>query len=208
MTKSEILSVAKPIIFSGLMVNSTLTGRKTMTRKVIKPQPERKPRRCGFTPGGWAIESEPAKYGAVGCQCGHKCTPPYDVTNLLYVRETWQYIKGASGSGYAYHAGGGAYNDAGEWRSPVSMPRKAARLFLHVTDVRAERLQDISESDAKAEGVYTHTPTSFNNTYIFSFREKWNADYAKRGYSWDSNPWVWVITFERVIPSDESEAGQ
>ena len=84
------------------------------------------------------------------------------------------------------------------WRSPVTMPREAARLFLRVKDVRVERVQDISEEDAKAEGV-----TAINNSecgYRGAFRELWNTLNAKRGFDWYTNSWVWVIEFEKCEP--------
>lgn len=82
------------------------------------------------------------------------------------------------------------------WRSPVTMPREAARLFLRVTDVRVERVQNISAEDCEAEGYFETAPVEPRPRSWFS--DVWNARNAKRGYGWDSNPFVWVISFERL----------
>lgn len=75
------------------------------------------------------------------------------------------------------------------------MPKEIARIFLRVTDVRVERVQDITEQDAEREGVKSYDP-------MFSSKEEfavlWDSLNAKRGYGWDKNPWVWVYTFERI----------
>jgi hypothetical protein len=85
-----------------------------------------------------------------------------------------------------------------KWKKKPSifMPRAAARLFLRVKNVRAERLQDISEEDAIAEGVDGIEPGEL----FFNFIALWNSLNAKRGYGWEANPWVWVYTFERSVP--------
>jgi len=73
--------------------------------------------------------------------------------DIIYVRETWQYIEGASGYGYAYKAGGGVFNDLGEWRPSIFMPKAAARGFLRTTGVLVQRPQELTEEEAIAEGV-------------------------------------------------------
>ena len=86
------------------------------------------------------------------------------------------------------------------WRSPIFMHRFASRIDLGVTGMRAERLQDISEEDAEAEGVLPILvpPDGGSCPHIEGFIARWDAINAKRGYSWESNPWVWVVDFERV----------
>ena len=83
-----------------------------------------------------------------------------------------------------------------KWRPSIHMPREAARLFLRVTDVWPERVQDISEADAKAEGVMPLNGSKCG--YRGAFRELWNTLNAKRGFDWYTNNWVWVNEFERV----------
>jgi hypothetical protein len=90
----------------------------------------------------------------------------------------------------------------------IFMPRKAARIFLRVEDVRVERVQDISESDAQAEGVHSidlfmlsqisSQPLSQKFSYKAAFYELWDSLNAKRWYGWDMNPWVWVYTFASI----------
>ena len=94
--------------------------------------------------------------------------------------------------------------DIVKWRPSIFMPREAARIFLRVTDVRAERLQDITEADAECEGVIARHDTACTGTSArISFAELWDSINNKRGYGWDKNPWIWVISFERVNISED-----
>ena len=89
--------------------------------------------------------------------------------------------------------------DAPKWRASIHMPRWASRITLRVTDVRIERVQDTSEDDARAEGVTLNpSPVHRISCYRLAFNLLWDSIYAERGDSWLSNPWVWVIEFERV----------
>jgi hypothetical protein len=206
----------KPILFSGQMVRAILDGRKAQTRMVIKPQPE---------PYGdskaWIhplIEDEPQfAYHLENALIGFA---PYQPGDILWVRETWREwheIDADCGCGgdyctcsnttpptpACYRADGHTIGleDREEyglkWRPPSHMPKWACRLFLRVTNVRVERVQDISEEDARAEGVDLKNgigqlcPRS-------AFRRLWDSINAKRGYGWGVNPWVWVYEFERT----------
>lgn len=176
----------KQILFNAEMVRAILDGRKSCTRRVVKPQPT-------------------ARYGA---QC---IKPPYQPGDILYVRETWhKYIKRV-GEGeschlaefYGYKASIANSEDVDEPRkSPACMPKEAARIWLKVTDVRVERLQEISAESALAEGAdkYIHTNGGLDeNMTITSFIGIWNSTIKKSDldrYGWDANPWVWVIEFE------------
>lgn len=183
----------RPILFSGPMVRAILAGTKTQTRRVIR-NPERFEgiRNCGF------------------------CCPIGQPGDTLWVRETWQEMVAnvplADGSGatwdgksmrVVYRADGDHL--ASSWRSPTHMPRWASRLSLRVKSVRVERLQEISEADARAEGI---TCTSLHrwglnetgmehNAPTHAFRALWDSLNAKR-HPWASNPWVWVCEFERI----------
>ena len=80
------------------------------------------------------------------------------------------------------------------------MPRWASRLTLEIKSVRVERVQEISEADARAEGVERAEATDGAPSYALGFSDLWDSINAKRGYGWDTNPWVWCIAFERVDP--------
>jgi hypothetical protein len=204
----------KPIIFSMTMVRAILEGRNTMTRRVIKNTL----RSCQ--------EIKPSKehtslFEQIGlCTIGY-LKPSYSVGDILWVRETWADTKDGPGNIHYQASATKAdlewLKDCGvKWKPPKDMPREAARIFLKVTGVRAERLQDISEEDAKAEGVLpnceylmdkgcsrgcvdNHNPTECGiDRHKIMFEVLWNTLNAKRNHGWDANPWVWVISFERV----------
>lgn len=158
----------RPILFSGPMVRAILDGRKTQTRRVAKDR------------------DKPCKYGIAG--------------DRLWVRETWQSAAAmgvchASDDYFVYRATDPDWEtcEGWQWRPSIFMPRKASRITLEITDVRAERLQDITNKDARAEGLARGTvyPRMW-------FEDLWDSINAKRGFGWDVNPFVWVITFKKV----------
>jgi len=194
----------KPILFSTPMVLAILDGRKTMTRRVVKTD------RDGLaTAAGLLVEPD-------NDWCAGKLIkPPYHPGDILWVRETWGVGIQASG-GIVFKANfqdkRAPLADGQKWRPSIFMPREAARIWLRVTDVRVERVQDITENDAMAEGcsgVVCEHSNSINggcsdcmNTGWFEppeleFMDLWDKLNAKRGYGWHTNPWVWVIGFER-----------
>lgn len=132
------------------------------------------------------------------------------IGDILYVRETWAELKTVYGNPYyAYKADDDAlHHSAGEnfshWRPSIHMPKEAARIFLRVTGVRVERLQDINDKDLIREGEkpYIHIDGSFNRSATqTSYVGTWNSTVKKSDlakYGWDANPWVRVIEFERV----------
>lgn len=181
----------KPILFNTEMVRAILDGRKSCTRRVVKPQPT-------------------ARYGA---QC---IKPPYQPGDILYVRETWhKYIKRV-GEGeschlaefYGYKASIANSEDADEpWKPSIHMPKEAARIWLKVTNVRVERLQEITVDGCHREGINIETSAvtdgeTLNRKHDFSlekFETLWDSTVKKSDidrYGWDANPWVWVIEFE------------
>ncbi len=188
----------KPILFSTDMVQAILEGRKTQTRRVVK---------------GLPINQSDYDLGIIkrdnGSLTGYGFEKiPYQPGDILWVRETWARLNGDyrpdnNGKIYIYKADHVTGNDGPDlirWRPSIHMPREAARLFLTVKDVRVERLQDISEDDARAEGCHapcydaiTGEEHSDNRTM---FKIVWNSLNAKPEYTWESNPWVWVIIFE------------
>lgn len=193
-------------------VQAILEGRKTQTRRVIKPQP------CyedGLYDQGWLWEglfhNNEADLKQLIPLSG-KC--PYgQVGDRLWVKETW--VEDPMHAGEAlYKADGNPLVDEAlryhqiSWRSPRFMFRKDSRITLEITGVRVERLQEITLIGAEAEGFALagfeqgcSACDTKNHSYyggIIHFAEYWDSLNAKRGYSWEANPWVWVIEFRRL----------
>lgn len=207
----------RPILFSGPMVRAILEGRKSQTRRIVKPQPERlqvydatvRDGVCQFY--GVGRSSQFADSLDVQCPCG----VPGD---RLWVRETWQHTVAtdsdccvcyaadlSSRHSLADQCGQGDFVAVGEqceplhvgkWRPSIHMPRWASRITLEVVGVRVERLQDISEADAVSEGVDFISVGGVGAKDVFeSLWESINGE-----GSWHANPWVWAIEFGRVKP--------
>lgn len=194
-----------PILFSGPMVRAILDGRKTQTRRVVK---------FGTRPDGNTNNEPPLN----ACPYGQ----PGD---RLWVRETFATIKWPAReptpyghTDVTYRATANPAVKVDRWRPSIHMPRKFCRLILEVKAVRVERLQDISISDAIAEGVeemarlvknqheyYWVNDHTIDCTYAGGFGCLWDSLNAKRGYGWNENPWVWVIEFE-VINKEDRDA--
>lgn len=207
----------KPIIFSTPMVKAILEGRKTQTRRVVKPQPEFA--QIYRYKGKALYEGENRTWcwkNHVSPDTWHEIDwllqfAPYQPGDILWVRETvWQRLYPYPESEEAFYWGSDfkyvatdEKPDTGLWvkRPAIHMPRKAARIFLLVKSVRVERVQDITDKDARAEGVIG-IPRSRElyqtDDYIYMFKHLWDSINAKREYSWNVNPWVWVIEFERM----------
>lgn len=225
----------KPILFNTEMVRAILDGRKTCTRRVIKPQPYGK---CTY-PLGFVTDSTEKK--EVGCfgfgidEYGGSiqyAKPSYQPGDILYVRETWERFECWNCDGdergncpkepkkgvldktcgcYMYRATDEIRGDA-KWHPSIHMPKEATRIWLKVTDVRVERLQDITEDGCIAEGIYPSNCRGCNATFgcdvcpdegydeFDKFMEIWDSTIKKTDidrYGWNANPWVWVIEFER-----------
>lgn len=192
----------KPILFNTEMVRAILDGRKTVTRRVVKPQPESRPtpmKKDSCWPGCFAIQGT-AKV----------IRPPYQPGDTLWVRETW--AKSMAGT-FMYQADDKAIM-VERWRPSIHMPREAARLFLRVTGVRVERLKDIDGHGILKEGIDNGKSnpamgTRWGNMQSMAFAELWNSTLKSADlplYGWAANPWVWVIEFER-ISKDEALGG-
>lgn len=182
--------IYKPILFNIDMVRAILTGQKTQTRRVIKPQPTN-PRWNNI---GW-----------LGWDDGHgyKMKPPCEAGDVLWVRETWN---GDWTDHYIYKADGGSAVVAGYGREPIwhpsiHMPKQAARIFLRVKEVRVEFLQDIKADGISAEGITSIAATCGDmEIALVEWKNLWNSTIKRDdilAYGWDANPWVWVIEFER-----------
>lgn len=192
------MSRVLPILFNMEMVRSILDGRKSCTRRIIKPQPQ----------GYFEVSEEPLYiYDTDGKQ--GKITPPYQPGDILYVRETWKQAP----NGYYYYEDWQRSDiaDITKWKPSIHMPKEAARIWLKVTDVRAERLQEITAESALLEGTdkYIHLNGKFDkNAILTSFMGIWNSTIKKFDfdrYGWDTNPYVWVIEFERCEKPKEEK---
>ena len=178
----------KPILFNTEMVRAILDGRKSCTRRIVKHDVE-------------VILNSPyhKKYPEVADKqiISKLCMPPYQPGDILYVRET--FIQAAAHI-FWYKADNKPWMSQGLlWKPSIHMPKEAARIWLKVTDVRVERLQEISGEDLIKEGI-----DLFRSNYVRvafdEFKNIWNSTIKKSDldrYGWDANPWVWVIEFER-----------
>lgn len=181
----------KPILFNTEMVQAILEGRKTVTRRPVKTQPDGELHRLhadSCFPGCFAEDGS-----------GRVYRPPYMAGDVLYVRETW--ARSMAGT-FMYRADDKAIM-VDHWLPSIHMPREAARIFLRVTAARAERLQSISHEDAEQEGCWCDE--SGLAMPIDKFAELWDSTIPKNPnkfkrypYYWKDNPWVWVIEFEKI----------
>lgn len=194
MKLTEALEIAKPILFNTEMVRAILDGKKTVTRRVVKPK---------FSnteiviKGGKAFESNSSPIMV-------EITPHFRIGDILYVRETWREIGGIGDREYIYRADDDMGTD--RWYPSIHMPKEAARIFLQVTGVRVERLQDINErgkSSAAEEGFVNDIDImrGTGKSAARHFTDLWNNTVKKSDldkYGWAANPWVWVIEFEKL----------
>lgn len=198
----------KPILFNTKMVQAILDGRKTTTRRIIKDnqcfQGQLERRRIspdeflksGFCKNNWDDNTKVEQ----------NFRRPYDIGDILYIRETW--FEGdildsnediAERNIVLYRTDDLEKYDIEEikWRPSIHMPKRLARIFLKVTSVRVERLQDITEQGIKAEGITEEWPPHAMD----KFQELWDS--TTKEYKWTLNPWVWVIEFERCDKPNE-----
>jgi len=211
----------RPILFSGAMVRAILAGEKTQTRRVVKPQPYNDPAVKVRMHRGTAL------FGALAdAAVGDEWKCPYGQPgDRLWVRETWAPNDGSEG-GYLYradHSGASGFHtvdlktgvwthSVSRWRPSIHMPRAVSRITLEITGVRVERLQAISEDDARAEGVEvwaqgTMSPEGQRNySAIGKFERLWSS--INGNDSWQADPWVWVVEFKRLEAAQAQPAGE
>lgn len=202
----------RPIIFNDEMVRAILDGRKTMTRRTMKVQPESPNFGLSFITESKRKSDEGKYFWSISDACGLKMrSNPFPcpfgaVGDRLWVQETF----GDCGVRFVYRADtdDGAACQVKRWTPSIHMPRWASRITLEITGVRVERLQDITEDDARAEGISPAgellpeypdaylTPRGGLSTVRVAFRRLWKSIYGDTG--WNSNPWVWVIAFRRI----------
>lgn len=220
-----------PILFNGDMVRAILDGRKMVTRRICKDANEFTVPDMSFYDADkrtYAVHNYADKEHADKLSIAER-TYPICPGDILYVRETWNtycegclsknlesvlgltcaHACGENGNGYYYKA---TDKNHVRWHPSIHMPKEAAHIWLKVKDVRVERLQEITEEQAKREGIqYDECPTGFtwkeetdiHNCYttpIGAMQALWNSTIKKSDldrYGWEANPWVWVIEFER-----------
>jgi len=223
----------KPILFNGEMVRAILDGKKTQTRRVIKPQPVLVGERWEWTPRGkvvhssdWFVDREPSPFML--------CGAPYQIGDRLWVKETfvletitnvgelptdgrpYEYIESNYDEDYYwlvphYRATEpephivpddleDSYDDRTRWSPSIFMPKWATRIWLEVTGVRAERVQDITATGIMEEGVKGwKAPMLLARS---RFQALWDSINAERGFGWDTNCWAWVYEFKRLEASE------
>lgn len=193
----------KPILFNTEMVRAILDGRKTCTRRICKDANECTVPDMEFYNADkrtYAVHNFADKEQMEQLSTAER-TCPICTGDILYVRETWK----EAPKGYYYYEDWQKDDiaDVTKWKPSIHMPKEAARIWLKVTNVRVERLQEISAESALAEGAdkYIHTNGGLDeNMTITSFIGIWNSTIKKSDldrYGWDANPYVWVISFER-----------
>ncbi len=205
----------RPILFSAPMVRAILSGQKTQTRRVVKPQPEWTDPSTAWLngdghsgPGWYAHNADYPEEGSLFYRC------PYGQPgDRLWVRETFQRF--SDDGEIMYRADPVSFQAMNElkcdecqearWRPSIHMPRWASRILLEVASVRVERLNEISEADAIAEGVQ---PTGGGRYWLGAegltprgaardaYRDLWES--INGAGAWDKNPWVWVVEFKRI----------
>lgn len=203
----------KPILFNSEMVVSILNGNKTVTRRVIKPQP---PTKFDFDNiHNVKIAKYPICSNGTYGECAffkngfraYRIKLPYKVGDILYVRETWARVdneivyRADDEIPEAWHLTA--------WLPSIHMPKEAARIFLRVTDVRVERLQDITSEQLRKEGLTSCAVHCGDmEIAIEEWRFLWDSTIKKTNlvtYGWNANPWVWVIEFEKINKEDKVE---
>lgn len=192
MKREEALRIAKPILFNTDMVRAIQDGTKTVTRRVLKNQDPERAFNYDYVNDTDGI----AREVDLICDMGNNVLEamvnkiPYFVGDILYVRETWCKGKFRGEEEQYYYKADNKIPHC-EWHPSSHMPKAAARIFLRVTVVRVERLQDIDDDGVVAEGLEIGAP----------YDELWDSTVKKSNlgeYGWAANPWVWVIGFEKL----------
>ncbi len=192
----------KPMLFSGEMVRAILEGRKTQTRRIVKPQPEFSGASSDSFEWHGGKKLLAVGYGAAyihsnwtGVEKAMIAICQHPVGSIIWVKETFHPMPHLNAK--AYFRATDPLVGVKKWTSPLFMRRQQSRIDLKVTGVIVERLQDISEADAKAEGCL-YPASGPASCYRLAYRELWESINGKG--SWALNPWVWVYEFQRIKP--------
>lgn len=207
----------RPILFSAPMVRALLAGTKTQTRRVVKPKMPLE-QHAAIRPNGteFLVEYWPKQERTMGNfgRCERIVCPYGQPGDRLWVRESWARTTVLGRPLTVYREGDNTTDYGGPWKPGIHMFRRDSRITLEVTGVRVERLQDIAEADAKAEGAPS---IKYNKAYsipfrmmaggafpmeshIYGYQNVWVDVHGGNADSWHSNPWVWVVEFKRVTP--------
>ena len=213
----------KPIHFNTEMVKAILDGRKTQTRREPVILQDIEIPEEGFIhqcPDGTMMgRQQVLRYNSHGQESidvewiNFPIIPKYKVGDILYVKEAFTLFDDDGEFTYIYYKADHQklyYDTIKKWKSPRYMPKEAARIFLKVTDVRVERLQEITPPDIQKEGYQECTDVIHNicsNRHHCKvwYTELWDTIYKKKGFGWDTNPFVTVVTFERIEKPQEEE---
>lgn len=238
------MSRVLPILFNIEMVRATLDGRKTATRRLIKnpPHPDMPDNHNYCRMPVFVKEYLRTLHYMDVIEQNHfrqtryfESLAPYDKGDILYVRESWSFLPCVEcmDEGPSCNRNPVAYDDGDcesegcfvykashprpervRWTPSIHMPKEAARIWLKVTDVRVERLQDMNGQDILREGVNCHVHPEadyFDGNQKMMFAELWDSTIRKpelKRYGWDANPWVWAIEFERCEKPEEQACGE
>lgn len=191
----------RPILMTAESVKAILDGRKTMTRRVVKPQPGDKVWEYQFPSGSWGWMSN--RSHQYGMNTAH-IFPYGQIGDRLWVRESF-FLGGINPNEWVWCKADTRESDLDKfiWKPSIFMPRWASRLTLEITEVRVERLQEISLEDIKKEGAYFDSEFAGANAIMNAFTPKlnfinlWDSINGKK-YPWSSNPWVWVVRFDNI----------
>lgn len=218
----------KPILFNTQMVRAILDGRKSCTRRIVKPQWKECPN-CKYVHNEYIYDN--LAENVYCARCGYPLVPerraPYQPGDILYVRETWERFECWNCEGdekgncpkepkksvldktcgcYMYRATDEISGDA-KWHPSIHMPKEAARIWLKVTDVRVERLQEITADDIRNEGLSSAAVHCGDmEIALKEWEDLWNSTIKKSDlgrYDWNASPRVWVIEFERCEKMQE-----
>lgn len=197
----------KPILFNTDMVRAILDGRKSCTRRICKDANEYTVPDMEFYNADkrtYAVHNFADKEQMEQLSTAER-TCPICTGDILYVRETWK----EAPKGYYYYEDWQKDDiaDVTKWKPSIHMPKEAARIWLKCTDVRVERLQEITEIGATKEGCVYDVEYALGNTAKGHFKKLWDSTIKKSAldtYGWNASPWVWVIEFERCEKPEEN----
>lgn len=222
---------SKPILFTGEMVRAILDGRKTQTRRVLKsafprhyPEPvllvDDENGTGGFfnDPNCWGYPCAEDGVDMSLADWANNLCPYGSIGGYLWVRENFCIADLGHGKLKTFYAADGD-RIPDPWKPSIHMPRKLSRITLQITDIRVQRVQDITEQDSLAEGITLPLPESYAidcaekicgaAAMRSEFKRLWDSINGDRGYPWDLNPWVWAITFKPIMANiDDVLAGR
>lgn len=228
--RNMCVKTAKPVIFNRELSEKIREGNKTQTRRVIKPQPEFKNNETGIPEIFDDHQTFEFKIDGYKNIYDYPVKAKYAIGDILYLQEAWKVERtwpSAYGFNVRFRDGKSSiypclfetferyvkfskYEDKSGWQSPYFMPREVARTFVRITNIKVERLRDITSEDCIKEGVNIEDLSAFGpitrETYTHAFADLWNKTLSANTYSscsWDANPWVFVYEFKLIKPENK-----